>query len=389
MEPMPCDSKRLLIATAMQSIAGQRSLGSIVGMVVGDAVGHPLEFLPVQDKPVESSFDAQLGGYTEPYNKFKLRPGQWTDDAAMGLCILDSLLLHHDFEASDVRVRFWNWWENGYNNSFRNDPERTQSVGLGGNIAASLRALDHLLPGTIPPPAYDVPNEDSGIGSLMRLAPVAVRFQRMPAKAVSSAKVSSYTTHPGALAAEACAFLAFMLVSAISTAIDPAQDVQQFLQSTVECYLQQLEAEEKQLGYRKSAVDTLCRLLHSKEKDDSCERCWNWKADSLMLQHTCTLRGSTYNGYPVSAGYFGSFCMDGLSMALWSVYHTKSFDDAIERCVNLCGDADSTAAVCGQIAGAVYGYQTINNRFISQMEEWDDADIAARAALLYQVASSE
>mmetsp|Transcript_30152 Transcript_30152/g.87838 ORF Transcript_30152/g.87838 Transcript_30152/m.87838 type:complete len:97 (+) Transcript_30152:1824-2114(+) len=46
----------------------------------------------------------------------------------------------------------------------------------------------------------------------------------------------------------------------------------------------------------------------------------------------------------------------GLAMALWSVYHTSSFSEAVERCVNLLGDADSTGSMAGQMAGAIYGF---------------------------------
>ena len=80
--------------------------------------------------------------------------------------------------------------------------------------------------------------------------------------------------------------------------------------------------------------------------------------------------------------YFGSFCLDGLAIALHAVAATASFSAAIERCVNFLGDADSTAAICGQIAGALYGYTAIDDRFKAQLLEWDDAEIALRAALL-------
>ena len=53
------------------------------------------------------------------------------------------------------------------------------------------------------------------------------------------------------------------------------------------------------------------------------------------------------------------------------------------RCVNFLGDADSTAAICGEIAGALYGYTAaIDDRFKTQLLKWDDAEIALRAALL-------
>ena len=84
----------------------------------------------------------------------------------------------------------------------------------------------------------------------------------------------------------------------------------------------------------------------------------------------------------MSSGYFGSFCLDGLAMALHSVAMTSSFDTAIERCVNLLGDADSTGSICGQIAGAMYGYRAIHLRLRAALYSWDDGQIALRAALL-------
>ena len=97
---------------------------------------------------------------------------------------------------------------------------------------------------------------------------------------------------------------------------------------------------------------------------------------------TMKARGSLYNGYPNTPGYFGSFCLDGLAMAMHSVAMTTSFDAAIAHCVNLLGDADSTGAICGQIAGALYGYGAIHPRFKSDLHKWDDGQIALRAALL-------
>ena len=69
-------------------------------------------------------------------------------------------------------------------------------------------------------------------------------------------------------------------------------------------------------------------------------------------------------------------------MALHSVAMTDSFDRAVERCVNLLGDADSTAAIAGQIAGAMYGYSTIHPRLKANLHEWDEGSVAMRAALL-------
>merc|ERR1719330_1358231 len=94
------------------------------------------------------------------------------------------------------------------------------------------------------------------------------------------------------------------------------------------------------------------------------ERCWNWRSKTIDIEGTLKARGRSYNGYPVSAGYFGSYSLDGLALALWAVYNTRSFDEAVARCVNLLGDADSHGSIAGQLAGAIYGYRTIHPVFI-------------------------
>lgn len=50
------------------------------------------------------------------------------------------------------------------------------------------------------------------------------------------------------------------------------------------------------------------------------------------IERTLRNRGHQYNGYPVSAGYFGAFSLDGLAIALHCVYHTSSFNEAIVKC---------------------------------------------------------
>ena len=55
---------------------------------------------------------------------------------------------------------------------------------------------------------------------------------------------------------------------------------------------------------------------------------------SLAIEHTLRTRGQLYNGYPVSAGYYGAYSMDGLALALHCVYHTSDFGQALEKCIS-------------------------------------------------------
>ena len=59
------------------------------------------------------------------------------------------------------------------------------------------------------------------------------------------------------------------------------------------------------------------------------------------------------------------------------------------KCVNFCGDADTTGAICAQLAGALYGIESIDAHWLSAMRRWDpDCEIELRAALLFQLGNN-
>lgn len=382
-----------------------RCVATMVGMALGDALGHPLEFTPATDVSGSKGMRFYLDTltYDSPKNAFQLKPGQWTDDASMGLCLADSFIaLGGKFSGSDQRARYWNWWFKGMNNAFLRDHDRgcSASVGLGGNIAKSLFSIKK---NERPTSKYESNSEDAGIGSLMRLAAVPIVY-RDPRTAALHAVLSSETTHPGPLAGEACRFFAFLLCVAINwkdqeariregctTNFDiltsPSDDPKQFVEMVVEVYVK-TELTDILEGPNADAQRRLKRLLLAAEPDDSTERNWNWKSTSLDIERVIERRGNTYNGYPVSPGYFGAFSLDGLAIALWSIYHTTSFGEALEKCINVRGDADSTGAIAGQLAGAIYGYRRIkqeNPQMLQILNQWDNNGFALRGCLLHHI----
>merc|ERR1712087_620639 len=357
-----------------------------------------------------------------------------------------------------IRVRFWNWWNNGYCNAFRLDKSgnNSSSVGLGGNISKSIYSMEH---GKKPTPRYMASGNDSGNGSLMRLAPIPVFFSHFHGSedlvqvAMHYAKESNFTTHPGHIAAEACALMSYVIIHAINrkhgqydknngkakheeNEQDQAQeeeskeDVRAFLESVTSDYLTRIEGEMaksqarynemaqtkefaalkrkaeqghgmhgapsafqievSQLHFQIIAQNYMVRLLKSNESDDSTERCWNWKCayGDLGIDKTMVNRGSRYNGYPNTQGYFGSYCMDGLAMGLHSLYNSTSFGDAVMKAVNMLGDADSTGSIAGQMAGAWYGFKDVfydvqGQQFLwRQLAKWSDYEFGVRAVLL-------
>ena len=57
-------------------------LGSMYGMLIGDSWGHLLEFVPVQyEKTIISALDGANFKSRGVFNRFHLKPGQYTDDS--------------------------------------------------------------------------------------------------------------------------------------------------------------------------------------------------------------------------------------------------------------------------------------------------------------------
>ena len=83
-----------------------RYKGCLLGLAVGDAVGTTLEFKsPGSFKPISD----MVGG-----GPFNLRPGEWTDDTSMALCLAESLLESHGFDPADQMKRYVMWMDHGH-----------------------------------------------------------------------------------------------------------------------------------------------------------------------------------------------------------------------------------------------------------------------------------
>ena len=83
-----------------------RLRGALVGLAVGDALGTTLEFQPPGTfQPIAD----MVGG-----GPFALKPGEWTDDTSMALCLGESLVERGGFDAADQMRRYLRWYREGY-----------------------------------------------------------------------------------------------------------------------------------------------------------------------------------------------------------------------------------------------------------------------------------
>ncbi len=226
---------------------------------------------------------------------FNLQAGQWTDDTSMALCLAHSLIHCKGFDAADQMNRYCNWMRLGY----------MSCTGECFDIGMTVRSALDIYLRTSNPIAGSTDPHSAGNGSIMRLAPVVLYYYDDLDSVLKYSVASSTTTHGTQECLDACHLLALILHSAIS-------------------------GKAKELVLQAGKV-TL--------KSDSINRI---AAGDYLLKDRANISGS---GYVVHS----------LEAALWCFATTDNYRDAILTAANLGDDADTTAAICGQIAGAYYG----------------------------------
>ena len=71
------------------------------------------------------------------------------------------------------------------------------------------------------------------------------------------------------------------------------------------------------------------------------------------------------------------YVVESLEAALWSFYHGNDFRHAILEAVNLGRDADTTGAVCGQLAGAYWGKSGIPDTWLQKLTRSEEISSTA------------
>ncbi|WP_329841839.1 ADP-ribosylglycohydrolase family protein [Stenotrophomonas sepilia] len=272
--------------------------GALLGLACGDAVGTTLEFKP---RGSFTPITDMVGG-----GPFQLQPGQWTDDTSMAMCLAESLVRCDSFDVHDQMNRYANWYRHGY----------WSATGECFDIGMATRAaIDRFLQDGQPLAGSDDPRS-AGNGSIMRLAPVALRYAGTP-DLQAMAELSSRTTHAAQECLEACRLLAVALERALAG------------------------------GTRDAVLDLS-----------------NVPVESARLRQ---IAAGGYRGATREQIRGNGYVADSLEAALWCFDRHDTFEAVVLEAANLGEDADTTAAIAGQLAGAFHGARGIPGRWLQRL----------------------
>ncbi|MCP2231917.1 ADP-ribosylarginine hydrolase Tri1 [Erwinia sp. LJJL01] len=276
-----------------------RAKGSLVGLAVADAVGTTLEFLP---RDLQHVSDIVGGG------PFRLKPGEWTDDTSMALCLAETYIQAGHLDITSFRNRLVNWYHFGVNSA----------NGVCFDIGNTTRyALEQYLDKG---PSWfgNTESDTAGNAAIIRQAPAGIFQRHSLLRSLYDGEKQGLATHGAIESLDASRLMAYILYQLLNGA-DKA----------------------KALSPAMLPLNARCALINAGEYK-------NKQRDEIR-----------------SSGYV----IDTLEAALWAVWQTDNFHDAVLLAANLADDADSVAATAGQIAGALYGYKGIPERWREKLVE--------------------
>jgi len=282
----------------------------IIGLIVGDALGVPVEFSyreDLEDNPVTRM---------EGYGTYNQPPGTWSDDSSMTIATMTSIINKKGIDYADIMDEFCNWVFEAeytpYNEVF--DIGITTRSAIGNYYYKKTSPLDSGLDG----------ERDNGNGSLMRILPLAY------------IKDIDYETVEN--------------VSALTHA---------HKRSKIACVLY-IEMARSMLVNDDMTIDEHIR--------NACDKIKEYYKDSEELAHFKRIFNNDLTYDTVSAK---GYVITTFESVVYALKNGKNYKDTLLKAVNLGRDTDTVGAICGGLAGIYYGFDDIPIDWVGQLAQID------------------
>jgi len=283
-----------------------RARGVLLGLAVGDALGGPLEFLSAED--IKTRYDEPVRDYIGG-GWLDLQPGHGTDDTALALALARSMVTRAGYVPERALAAYLDWFRSG-------PPD------VGATTRAALEGIESdLSPAEATEAFHRKIGRSAGNGSLMRIAPIGIRYLIDHEGREKAALLDSKLTHYDDHAADACGWLCGVVAVLIRGA-DPAE------------------------------------LAAPSDLD----RAWTMSPEAAA---------------EAAIGPMAGHVDTALGVAAAALRNADSFEDGLIWAVNLGGDTDTNGAVAGALLGARFGASQIPPRWLAGLAVRDEADALA------------
>lgn len=302
-------------------------LDGMMGLVVGDALGCPVQFYGREELRERGLVKGMEG-----YGTYNMPPGTWTDDSSMALATLASINEKDKIDLQDIMERFLDWEFNGAYTPFG---EAFDEGNTCSNAIYDYRDTKDITT------CGGTDEYSNGNGALMRILPVCLHFiqkqEISDEEAIQGIHLATGLTH-NHLRSHIASGLYYFMAKAIVNKVDSD------LMTCLQYGLKEGFVFYSRTAYNLTELTRFRRLFHLKGFHD--------------LPDT-EIRSSGY-------------VLDSLEAAVWCLVTTNSFRECLLKAVNLGHDTDTIAAIAGGLAGLYYHYENMPQEWLSviQKREW-------------------
>lgn len=291
----------------------------MLGHAVGDALGVPVEFSSREELDNAPVTDMEGFG-TYPYPA-----GTWSDDTSMSLAALD-VLKSGEIQWGEIMLNFVKWFQ------YDEYTATGETFDVGNTCAKAI--TKYITSGLKPAECGETDGRSNGNGSLMRIHPFVLYATLTLLKGseeghwlwLACIEKASSLTHAHARSVMGCYIYGYCLSFLLK-------------ESTKESLVAGIKFAEGELDY-------LPEFKHYKRIFD--KNFADLKREEIK-----------------STGYV----VDTLEAALWCLLNTNSYEECVLTAVNLGNDTDTVAAVAGSLAGALYGYDSIPEKWLNTLKK--------------------
>lgn len=302
-------------------------LDGIMGVVVGDALGLPVQFSwreELEKNPVTD----MIG-----YRTFNVPAGAWSDDSSLTLATLSSINDLERIDSKDIMNRFVHWYDDGEYTPFG------YAYDIGCTCEEAICRYAELK-------NYKecgcVGEFSNGNGSLMRIMPVCLYVYENVMRGKMDEKQGldlihevSALTHAHLRSKIACGIYYFLVKNILHNSGPLSERLQVGIDDAVRFYHEDIGNLVQMVFYH--------RLMKLDE----------------------------FKNTPVEKIESSGYVVDSIEAAIWCLLTTGSFKDCLLKAVNLGRDTDTIAAIAGGLAGLYYGYQKMPEEWLEKIQRRD------------------
>ncbi len=306
-------------------------IDGMMGLVVGDALGVPLQFMSRNE--IKNRTEGAVTGM-EAGGVYNMPEGTWSDDSSMALATLASLIEKRKADPADIMRRFVKWEREGEYTPFGKAFDQ-------GNTCKS--AIDRFAEHPNVKTCGATGEHANGNGALMRILPACLYYYEWQKKdgcsedeALQGIHKISALTH-NHLRSQMCCGIYYFMVKSIA---DSFADTKQTARVFSDILQEGIDRGVKYYGHNMENLSELAyleRLFYLQELKEIPEN---------------QIRSSGY-------------VIDSIEAAVWCLITQDSFEASLLKAVNLGDDTDTVAAIAGGLAGLYYGYEAIPKEWLA------------------------